>query len=305
MTLDVVVVSYGSGHLLEQALRGAGALYHGDMRVVVVNNDATDGRAAEAAGRLGAVLIEPPRNEGFAAAVNRALAATDGEFVLLLNPDVSSVRGSWEDVERLFASDARAAAVGVKLLNEDGSRQDSCRRAPRPLDFVAEAISASRRFPRWSRALRYRMLDWGYDETRVVDAASGAFLVIRRAALDDVGFLDERFFVYSEELDWLIRAKARGWRTYFTPAVVAVHAGGKSSELPTPALSVLLAASWHAYARKHFGLLGRALLRLGLLTLDGARLVRALALGRRGPVTRAIAARVRVHLSLPADPGAV
>ena len=298
MTLDVVVVSYGSGHLVEPAVRSVRGLYRGQTRVVVVNNDAADVRAAEAARRLGAALIELPRNEGFAAAVNRALCASDGDFVLLLNPDVSSARGSWEHVECLFAADPRAAAVGVKLVNEDGSPQDSCRRAPTAFDFVAEAIAASRRFPRWSRALRYRMLDWSYDETRVVDAASGAFLVIRREALDDVGLLDERFFVYSEELDWLVRAKARGWRTYFTPGVVAVHGGGKSSQLPAPALSVLLAASWHAYARKHFSLPSRLLLRAGLLTLDGARLLRAAARGRRrDPVTRAIAARMRAHLS--------
>jgi hypothetical protein len=274
--VDVVVVSYQSGGILLSALEQARKFCPG-ARLVVVNNDPADELARQAARAAGAQLLEAGWNEGFAAAVNRAIAQTSQEMLLLLNPDISSVSGSWADIARIFDSDPRAGAVGVRLVGVDGSVQDSCRSEPQLFDFLAETLALSRRFPWWSRPRRYRMLDWSYDEERVVDAASGAFLALRRATVRDVGLFDERFFVYSEELDWLVRAKGRGWRTYFTPEVTAMHKGGGSSEESSQALALLLLASWHSYARKHFGLIRSLALRSTLAVIEVVRIARTAA----------------------------
>ena len=122
-----------------------------------------------------------------------------------------------------------------------------------PFDLISEDLALAARFPNWRRPRRYRMLDWDHREARPVDAARGACLFMRRAAFGDVGLFDERFFLYYEETDWLIRAKRRGWRTVFLPTVEVVHAGAGSSPDVRSPHDLLLLESQHRYARKHFG----------------------------------------------------
>src|SRR3954469_378331 len=294
MTCDAVVVSYRSGSLVADVIRALRA-FTPVNEIIVVNNSPDDGRALDEAAAAGAVVIENSWNHGFAAAVNQAIERSQADYVILVNPDITEVAGPFAAIERIFERDPLAAAVGIRLENPDGSLQDSCRRAPRVLDFVGESLALSQRLPRWRRTLRFRMLEWQYDTECVVDAASGAFLVVRRAALDAVGPFDERFFVYGEELDWLIRAKKAGWRTYFTPAVSARHAAGGSSDRPRTTLSLLLAASSHVYAAKHLGQFRAALLRLTLSMLEIVRIAAAVARTDRASKIGEGAARLRVH----------
>jgi GT2 family glycosyltransferase len=143
------------------------------------------------------------------------------------------------------------------------------------------------------------MLDWDQQDARQVDAATGACLFIRRTALADVGLFDERFFVYYEETDWLIRAKRRGWSTVYLPTVEAVHASAGSSPGVPSRNSLLLLESQHRYARKHYGPARAGLLRATLLGIDGARFVRHGLAGN--DERRAVASdRIRVHLTMRA-----
>jgi N-acetylglucosaminyl-diphospho-decaprenol L-rhamnosyltransferase len=296
MTVDVAIVSFRSGPLVASAVRQARTLAP-QAEVFVVNNDQHDEAAARAARECGATLIANRGNRGFAAAVNQAIAAGNGDLVLLLNPDVTQISGEWSALERIFANDRRVGAVAVRIVDHVGDLQRTCRREPGVFDFLSETLGLPERFATWSRPKQFRMLDWSYTDERVVDAACGAFLVIRREALVDVGLFDERFFVYTEELDFLIRAKRRGWRTYFTPAVSVVHRAGGSTGSSRSYLSLLLLDSWYEYARKHFGLGKAAALRGMLLGFDLVRLPRAV-MRRPGPGTSpaALAARIRVHL---------
>jgi N-acetylglucosaminyl-diphospho-decaprenol L-rhamnosyltransferase len=185
----------------------------------------------------------------------------------------------------------------VRLRNADGSLQPSCRTAPRPFDLVSETLALASRFPRWSRPARFRMLDWDYGVRRYVDCASGAFLVLRRRALEDVGPFDERFFLYYEEADWLVRAKARGWRTLFLPAVEAVHDAGTSSGEARAALSLHLLASQHRYVRKHHGRSAALAHRAVLTCLDAVLGLRAALPGAPGTTSaRTHRARLLLHL---------
>jgi N-acetylglucosaminyl-diphospho-decaprenol L-rhamnosyltransferase len=303
MAVDVVIVSYQSGAAMTQVLPLATCLAAGG-RVVVVNNDPSDHVAREAAREAGATLISNAENVGFAAAVNQGVAATVADILLLLNPDVARVEGEIAGVLELFHRDPTVAAVGVRLLNVDGSVQPSCRAEPGIVDFVSETLALWQRLPSWRRGRAFRMLDWGYDEQAVVDCASGACLFVRRAVFDDLGGLDERFFVYSEELDMLVRAKRAGWKTLFTPAVTAVHTGGGSSESPRDYLSLLLLASWYQYAAKHFGR-GRTLtMRAVLCSIDLLRLGAALLLRRSTTPPAALRARVAIHVGVQSWPHA-
>lgn len=297
--LDVVVVNFHSAALIARTIDVARKFAGTGTRVIVVDNSPGDGAAGSVRSAApDATVIENPVNRGYAAAVNQAFMEGDAEFVLLINPDVNALSGTYADVLDAFR-DPRAAAVAVRLVNTDGTLQPNCICAPRPFDLISEDVAFAERFPKWGRPRLYRMLDWDHGDARRVDAARGACIFLRRAAIEDVGPFDEHFFVYYEETDWLIRAKRRGWRTVFLPTVEAVHASaGSSPDIRSPH-SLLLLESQHRYARKHFGAMTTGLLRATQLGIDTARLARYALAGRAD--ARAVAVdRIRVHLTMRA-----
>jgi len=186
------------------------------------------------------------------------------------------------------------AALGVLLRNEDGSVQPSARREPKPLDLLTDALSLRSRFPRWKWPRRAFYAE--APETRIVDTVFGACLFVRRTALEDVGELDERFFVYAEETDWLVRAKRRGWKTVLTPDVRAIHALRGSTDASAETLSLLLLESNYAYAAKHFGAATALTLRIAVAGVDSGRWLRALVLGKaKREQRRTLERRLAVH----------
>ncbi len=297
MTLDVIVVSYGSGSLIADCLRAALAFVSSEPHVVIVDNDPGDGAGAAAAAVASrCTVIENERNRGFAAAVNQGIAASDGELVLLLNPDISVLRGDFDEVARAFREDPRLGALTPRLVGPDGLPETTRRREPRPFDLFSEELDLASRFPRWQRPKRFHMLDLADDRPQVVDAATGACLFLRRSALEDVGQFDESFFVYWEETDWLIRAKRRGWSTLYLPSVEAVHLSRSSSDVSRQAMSLLHLEGQLRYARKHFGQVVGTAVRGVLMALDALRWARGFAPG--GAFQRAsVKGRLRVYLT--------
>jgi GT2 family glycosyltransferase len=294
--LDVLIVAFHSGAILERCLAGIATFVPAGSRIVVIDNSPSDASAAEAVARTEAAeLLSEPNNLGFAAAVNDGLRRTDAPLVLLVNPDVIALEGSFETIEQIFSDKPDAGAVAVRLSNEDGVLEH-CRWRPRPLDFFDSAVGLARYLPPALSARRGPMLDWDHAELRAVDNATGALLVLRRAAIEEVGDLDERFFMYWEETDWLMRARARGWRLYFTPEIRGLHAGRGSSAVDPETHSLLFLESGYRYVRKHFGLATALLLRLAWTVADGARLLRSR--GRPSAYRQAVRERLALHLGL-------
>jgi GT2 family glycosyltransferase len=296
MSIDVVVVNFHSAPLIGRTLEVAREFGGESARIIMVDNSPSDG-AARLVRRAepDAVVITNPGNRGYAAAVNQAMAVAHADTVLLLNPDVQRITGGATKIAHALR-DPRIAAVVPRLVSRDGSLQRSCRRAPRPFDLLSEDVALAERFPGWQRPRRHRMLDWDYSDCRRVDAATGACLFLRRAAVADVGPFDERFFVYYEETDWMIRAKIRGWETLYMPSVEAVHVSEASSPGSDSQPSMLLLESQYRYARKHFGAGTTMLLRAALLGIDSARLARYAVAGR-GNARVAALGRIGVHLT--------
>jgi GT2 family glycosyltransferase len=297
--LDVIVVNFHSARLIARTIEIVREFAGAGARLIMVDNSPRDGAAESVrAADPDALVVANPVNRGYAAAVNQGVAVADADLLLLLNPDIGCISGSYVDVLNVFREPCVGAVV-PRLLNSDGTLQPSCIRAPRPFDLISEDLAFAARFPNWQQPRRYRMLDWDHGETRPVDAARGACLFIRRAAIADVGLFDEFFFLYYEETDWLIRAKQHGWRTVLLPAVEAVHTSAGSSPDVRSRNDLLLLESGHRYARKHFGPATTALLRTTQLGIDTARLARHALSGRRE--ARAMAAdRIRVHLTMRA-----
>jgi GT2 family glycosyltransferase len=297
VTLDVIVVSYRSQGLVGGCVEAALAFAGERARVVLVDNSPGDGAREAVLGIAShATVIENDRNVGYASAVNQGITASAGELVLLINPDITSIRGDYETIERAFEYDSALAAVTPSLVASDGTPEPTCRREPKPFDLVAETLDLAGRFPRWQRPKRFRMLGETDKSRRQVDAATGACLFLRRAALDDIGLFDESFFLYWEETDLLVRAGRQGWHTLYLPSLEAVHIGRRSTDVPSETLSLLLLESQHVYARKHFGQVMATVLRGALLTIDLLRWVRGLWPGRAERRAR-MARRIRVHVT--------
>jgi len=275
-TLDVVLVNYRSAGILAASLGAMERFSGGSARFIVVDNSPGDGAAEVVESAIpNATIISNPMNVGFAAAVNQGIQVGTGELVLLLNPDVTEIRGRLETIRELFIEEPSVAALAALLKNPDGTIQRLCRTELKLLDLISAELSLQERMPWWASLSRARMPDWDYLSRREVDVACGAWLCLRRAAIEDVGPFDERFFVYWEETDWLIRAKRKGWKTVFVPEIEVIHSGRSSSGAPSDDLVFAL--------------------RGALVGFDSARWIRSLV--KRLPNRPQVQRRLAVHLT--------
>lgn len=248
LTVDVVVVAYNSHETLRACAEPLAALPW--VSVTVVDNASPDG-SADAVSDLPVHVVRAPRNGGFAYGCNLGMAAGVAELVLLLNPDARIDPASLATLVAALRADPRAGAVGPRTLDESGRLVWSQRRFPRLRSTFAQAFFLQRAAPRasWTdEVIRDRR---AYERPGTPDWLSGACLLLRREAIDAVGGLDERFFLYSEETDLSKRLAAQGWRARYEPRATAHHEGGASA--PRHTTKAVWARSRVRYARKHHG----------------------------------------------------
>lgn len=274
--LDVVLVTYRSELALRSGLHVVKEkLSNLNPRYYVFDNNPGDGCHEYIRELLPeARVMSCGTNIGFAAAVNKAVSEGTSEFVLLLNPDVLDILGDPGDLIDELKSNPALGAVACRLIDRHGNTIPSCRRFATPIDYFFEYSGLVQFFPRWRRLGRFRILDWDYSDRRSVDAASGAFLLLRRQALQNVGLLDDQFFMYSEEMDWQLRAYRWGYRVLYTPTVSAVHDTSKGTTLRPVLLRAMMHSSQLKYVRKHFGPLAAHTVRLSFWVVDAIRLLR-------------------------------
>jgi len=246
--LAVVIVSYNCREALRECLR---ALPTGH-EVVVVDNASADGSAALVRAEFPAVtLIANDTNRGFAAACNQGIRATTAPFILLLNPDTVVTATAWETLAAVLRAEPQVGACGPRILNPDGSPQISCRR-----------------FPTWWRMslaeLGLRRFYHVAQPRAEVEQLMGACLLLRRAALEQIGLLDERFFLYFEEVDLCLRLHQAGWRVRFVPGAAIVHQGGQSSRHDRAAARAHRYRSLFEFYRKHYPAWQRGVLRVAV-----------------------------------------
>jgi hypothetical protein len=214
-----IVVTYNSGRWIDRCLVSLAG-----VPTIVVDNASQDETAALVRERHPEVrLLGRERNGGFAVAVNDGARLAGAEDILLLNPDAVVRPGSPAILESYLRVHPRVGIVVPRLLNPDGSRQDNIRTFPTPLTMLA------RRSPLGRTGLGRRILrdhflhETGAPEARPIPATIGAAMLIRRAAIDEVGPMDERIFLYGEDWDWCYRMWAAGWEVHIEPAAVMEH----------------------------------------------------------------------------------
>jgi len=264
IVLSVVIVSWNVRDLLRQCLR---SILDGraPIEIIVVDNDSTDGSVEMVQAEYpGVHVIVNSENRGFPAANNQGISVAQGRYVLLLNPDTEVVGDALETMVAFADEHLGVGVVGPQLRYPDGSVQSSRRRFPTLVTAFLESTWLQPYAPR--RLLdRYYVLDQPDDAVLDVDWVKGAALMARREAIEQVGLMDERFFMYSEELDWCRRFRDAGWRVVYLPTARIVHHEGKSSEQVLPARHIHFQTSKVCYFQKYHGRTAAQVLRLFLL----------------------------------------
>lgn len=277
--LSIIIVSYNTSALLRSCLRSIHeTISEIVFEIIVVDNASTDGSQDMVAREFRHVtLIRNTGNVGFAAANNQGIKQARGANILLLNSDTEIRPGALTHCLNFLRQYSEAGIVGCKLLNADGSIQASCGSFLTLHHLILENFFLEKFFPHSSLLCGRSLSDFKHDRARTVDYVKGAFLLIRRSVIDDIGLLDEKFFFYAEEMDWCFRAWRNGWQVYFTPDAEVLHYGGQSSDPISPTMFVQLHRARYQFYRKYhsalsslvarFVMLGGALLRVCLWSL--------------------------------------
>jgi GT2 family glycosyltransferase len=276
MKLSTIIVNWNTSAELEQcllSLEGRFSSAPGEAEIIVVDNASSDDSVAMVRRRFAQVrLLENSQNEGFARANNSGIRVSSGEFLLLLNPDTEVRAGAVETLIDFLETHPDAAMAGPRLLNSDGSLQESCYPAPTLPREMWRLFHGDRISP---RAI-YDMSSWRQDTPRAVDVLKGACLLVRRDVMLECGLLDEGFFIYSEDQDLCKTLRRCGWKIYWVPSASIVHHGAKSSIQAEMAMFLQLYKAKIRYFRKHHGVLSASAYKLVLLCAALARQVAGL-----------------------------
>ncbi len=248
MKLSIIIVNYKVSHLLEKCLEKIQETeFSENYEIVVVDNDSDDGSQEMVSEKFPEVVfIQNSKNVGFARAVNKGVTQSRGEYILLLNPDTELHDGALSALISFYQDHPDAGVVGGKIINTDGSFQKQCRRnIPRPMPALFRLSGLNRLFPETALATAYELPVDGINSPHAVEAVSGALLCSPRKIWDEIGAMDEGYFLYGEDLDYCYRVMKAGYTNYYCPGAVAHHHHGASrKKRPVRTL-------WHTHYAMH------------------------------------------------------
>lgn len=258
--VSIIIVNWNARDPLRNCLKSIYEhLAEVDYEIIVVDNASTDG-SVEMVKKAwpGVILVENPENVGFARANNIGIRQSTGQYVCLANSDVTFLGGCIGNLVEFMDRNPRVGMAGPRILNPDRTLQPSCRHFPSIWNNLCQTFALNHLFPK-SRFFSGPFMNcWAHDEVRRVDVISGCFWMVRRKAIDEVGLLDEDFFLYGEDIDWCRRFHATGWDVIFYPRAEVVHLGGVSSSNAPIKFYIEMKRADLQYWRKHHGRVGKA-----------------------------------------------
>ena len=272
--VSIVIVNWNTKELLRDCVDSIRHETRCAHEVLVVDNASHDGSAELIKQHFPTVgLIANDSNRGFAAANNQALRRARGRYVLLLNPDTVILDGAIDRMIDWFDRHPDVGCAGCQVMLSGTEIQLTCFSDPTPLTLFVEESGLPRLLPHSSVLGRPRYSWWDRKSEMDVDVVSGMFMLIPRSVLDEVGLLDESFFVYAEEADLCRRIRKSGLRCVFTPVARILHVDGghKSSDQISVRMHVQLQKSLLIYSAKHFGLAGLAIAKATFLASKTVR----------------------------------
>ncbi|MBL7144467.1 MAG: glycosyltransferase family 2 protein [Phycisphaerae bacterium] len=255
IVLSIIIVNYNTGRLLKDCLD---SIYRKATTVPfdiwVVDNHSTDTGVPMVRQNFPHVnLIENKENVGFAKANNQAIKKCTGDYILLLNPDTLVLQNAVEKTVDFMDENSTIGICGCKVLNEDRTLQLACRRSiPTPGVAFFRLTGLSKLFPKSKLTSKYNLTYIDPNGPHEVDAVSGAFLMIRRKVVEEIGLLDERFFMYGEDLDWCLKAKKAGWTVMYYPDAEIIHYKGECSKTNSRKAAFEFYRSMYLFHKKHF-----------------------------------------------------
>jgi hypothetical protein len=246
MDLSIIILCYKSKEHLKVLLPSVFASQTKfSYEVIVVDNDSRNGTAQWLRISGFELRVFENSNNGFAAGNNLGIKSAAGKYILLLNPDTKVEADTFETMLDFMEQNQEVGISGCKVIKPDGKLDLACRRRfPNPWNSLSRFFRISNQ--------DYNMLDTDEDASQEVDSVMGAFLLIRKSLIDKIGLLDEKFFMYGEDLDWCWRCKEVGFKVWYYPATSVIHYKGSSSaQVPFKALKWFHEAMWIFY-KKHY-----------------------------------------------------
>ena len=232
MRLSIVIVNWNTTDLLKALIKSIRRnTPEFEYEVIVIDNASDDFNEVTFREEFPEVkLIANKQNAGYAKGNNQAFEIAYGEYILLLNPDTEVTNGAIKVLVDFMDAHKDAAAAGAKLVRPDGTIDSSLRSFPYPGAIAWEYIGLSKVFPKSRIFGSYRMTYFNYNKVTEVDQPMGSCLILSKKAIEDVGWFDENFPIFFNEVDWLYRAKEKGYKIYFTPDAVVIHHGAASTK---------------------------------------------------------------------------
>lgn len=252
--LSIIVVTWNAKQFVQQCLDSivVAAKYHQSMEIIVVDNNSTDGTPQLIAKQYPAVtLVRNTDNLGFAKATNIGVKEARGEYVCMINSDVVVPEGCLDQMLVYMHEHPTVGLLGPKMIGPDGTAQRSTMRFPTIWNTFCRALAIDA-IPGGSKLFGgILMRDFPHDKTMDVEVLNGWFWMGRRIAIDQVGLLDERFFIYGEDIDWCHRFHLAEWGVVFFADVSAIHYGGASSSSAPTRFYVEMQRANLQYWEKH------------------------------------------------------
>jgi GT2 family glycosyltransferase len=255
VTVSICIVTYKARDMLRDCLNSLAASTRLDYEVIVVDNGSQDGVVEMLQSEFPSVKrIENNQNLGFTRPINQAMRLSLGKYLVLLNPDTLILPGALDTLVAFMQDHPQVGICGPKVLNRDGTLQKPCRRGEsRPWAVLTYFSGLSRLFPKSKLFGEYLMSYMDEDETHPVAGVSGSCMLVRRETVNQIGYMDERFFAYQEDADYCYRARQVGWQIYYVPQARIVHFGGMGGSRVQPYRSIY---QWHRsyflFYRKNF-----------------------------------------------------
>ncbi len=255
MKISVIIVNYNVQHFLEQCLQSVfKALQDIDGDVWVVDNNSVDGSVEMVKEKFPRVkLIASKENLGFSRGNNLAIKKSRGEYILLLNPDTLVEEDTFEKVLKFMDKNLQAGGLGVKMVDGKGNfLPESKRSLPTPSVAFYKIFGLSNLFPKSKRFGKYHCGHLNKNETHEIEILSGAFMLMRKSALDEVGLLDEDFFMYGEDIDLSYRLVKGGYKNYYFSETRIIHYKGESTKKSSVNYVFVFYNAMIIFAKKHF-----------------------------------------------------
>jgi GT2 family glycosyltransferase len=254
LDLSIIIVNYNVKEFLQNLLHSISKSSNKINReIIIVDNASNDGSVEFISEKFPEVnLIANTKNLGFSTANNIGMKQAKGKYILLLNPDTLVSEDTFEKMICFFEENPQVGLAGCKILNPDGTIQLACRRSfPGPWTSFCKVTGLSNLFPKSRLFAQYNLTYLDSDQTYEVDAISGSFMMFRKDVYEKIGGLDEKFFMYGEDLDFCYRAQKSGYKVFYVHSTQIIHYKGESTKKSGLDETKIFYNAMHLFVKKH------------------------------------------------------